>query len=229
MNNLKENLDNVASRIRQACRACQRRSEDISILAVSKRHTPEKIRALHGLGQHAFGENTLQEALGKQRDLQDLPIEWHFIGTVQSNKTREIAGNFAWVQSVDRPKVLRRLADQRPAEMGALNVCIQVNIDHEPGKSGCRPDEIEELAELASGLPGIRLRGLMAIPRLDPQSGQTSVDSFERLRQHYDLCRSGGFDLDTLSMGMSADLEQAIAAGSTMVRIGTDIFGERPV
>ena len=228
MNNLKENLDNVASRMRRACEAVGREPGEVRLLAVSKRHPAGKVRALHELGQSAFGENTLQEALAKRQRLADLDLEWHFIGSIQSNKTREIAENFDWAQSVDRAKILRRLSDQRPESMAPLNVCIQVNIDDEPQKGGCRPEEVPELAHLAGGLSRIRLRGLMAIPQLDEKTGMTSQDSFMRLNGLYEECRRAGLDFDTLSMGMSADMEQAIAAGSTMVRIGTDLFGNRP-
>ena len=228
MNNLKENLDNVASRLRRACVAVGREPGSVRLLAVSKKHSVDKIRALHGLGQRAFGENVLQEALTKTGQLTELDIEWHFIGSIQSNKTREIAENFDWAQGVDRSKILKRLSDQRSESMTALNVCLQVNIDNEPRKGGCRPEEIPELLQLAGTLPGIRVRGLMAIPKLDESTGRSSTDSFERMQQLYEQCRATGSDFDTLSMGMSADIEQAIAAGSTMVRIGTDLFGPRP-
>jgi pyridoxal phosphate enzyme (YggS family) len=228
MNNLKENLDNVSSRLRRACEAAGRAPGEVQLLAVSKKHPAEKIRELHGLGQPAFGENILREALAKQELLADLDIEWHFIGSIQSNKTRDIAENFDWAQSVDRAKILRRLSDQRPESMAPLNVCIQVNIDNEAQKGGCRPEEIAELARLAEGLGGIRLRGIMAIPKLYEESGETSRDSFRRLNELFEQCREAGLDFDTLSMGMSADMEHAIAAGSTMVRIGTDLFGRRP-
>lgn len=228
MNNLKENLDNVASRLRRACEAVGRGVEEIQLLAVSKRHPAEKIRALYGLGRVAFGENVVQEALGKQEELEDLEIEWHFIGSLQSNKTREIAENFDWAQSVDRQKILKRLSDQRPTALNPLNICLQVNIDNEPHKGGCRPEDVLSLAEIANSLPGIMLRGLMAIPRLDEHSGGASEESFKRMQRLYRECQAAGFEFDTLSMGMSADMEQAVAAGSTMVRIGADIFGRRP-
>ena len=228
MNNLKENLDNVSSRLKRVCEAVGRDPDTVQMLAVSKRHPSGKIRELHRLGQIAFGENILQEAMGKIEQLSDLDLEWHFIGSIQSNKTREIAGKFDWAQSVDRAKILRRLSDQRPESMPPLNVCLQVNIDNEPRKGGCKPEEVLHLAQQAGGLPGIYLRGLMAIPKLDETTGQTSTASFERLKRLFEECHGAGFELDTLSMGMSADMEHAIAAGSTMVRIGTDLFGARP-
>lgn len=226
MNDLKENLDNVSSRLSRACEAAQRDPSEVRILAVSKRQPADKVRAVHALGHAAFGENIVQEALGKQKALDDLALEWHFIGAIQSNKTAEIAANFDWAQSVDREKVLRRLSDQRPEHLPPLNVCLQINIDEEPQKSGAPADQAVLLAELAVRLPGVRLRGLMAIPRVQDGDG-ASLRSFERMKALYDDCRAAGFDLDTLSMGMSADMERAIRAGSTMVRIGTDIFGPR--
>lgn len=228
MNNLKENLDNVASRLKHACEAAGRVADEVLLLAVSKKHPAEKIRMLHQLGQLAFGENIVQEALAKRSELIDLDLAWHFIGSIQSNKTREIAENFDWVQSVDRQKILKRLSDQRPADLAPLNVCLQVNIDNEPYKGGCEPGDTLKLAEFAASLPAVTLRGLMAIPKLNVKTGGASPDSFDRMRALFEDCRAAGLKLDTLSMGMSADMEQAIAAGSTMVRIGTDIFGGRP-
>ena len=228
MNNLKENLDIVSSRLERACEASGRESNSVDLLAVSKRHSPDKIRNLHELGQRAFGENLLAEALGKQQELRDLDIEWHFIGSIQSNKTRDIAAGFDWVQSADRLKILKRLSDQRPAQLPPLNVCLQVNIDREHQKGGCQPEETMALAEEASRLAGIRLRGLMAIPQFHSDTGGAALESFARLKTLFEECRQHGFEFDTLSMGMSADLEQAVAAGSTMVRIGTDLFGQRP-
>ena len=227
MKNLRENLDNVSARLRRACKAAGRSPAEVRILAVSKRHPAASIRALHALGQVAFGESLLQEAIAKQSELQDLQLEWHFIGTIQSNKTREIASHFDWAQSVDREKLLRRLSEQRPAGRPPLNICLQVNIDREQQKSGAAPEEMPELAQLAATLPGIRLRGLMAIPRVDSPSRGAARESFERMKALFDDCRAQGHEFDTLSMGMSADLEPAILAGSTMVRIGTDLFGKR--
>lgn len=194
---------------------------------MSKRHPASRIRDLHALGQAAFGENLIREALEKQTELQDLALEWHYIGSIQSNKTREVAEHFDWAQSVDREKILLRLSRQRPENLPPLNICLQVNIDEEPQKSGAFAGDVPELAEIALGLPGIRLRGLMAIPRVISESGGASLESFLLMGALFDKCLARGIELDTLSMGMSADLERAIEAGSTMVRIGTDIFGPR--
>jgi len=227
MNNLKENLHNVRARVEQACKTAGRNPSGVTILAVSKKHPASRIRQLCGYGQAAFGENYVQEALGKQVQLADLPIEWHFIGPLQSNKTREVAAHFAWVQSVERPKTLRRLSEQRPAELPALNVCIQVNIDREPQKAGVMPEEAGELALLAANQPNIRLRGLMTIPRIAGED-HDPTDSYRRMHQLYRQLQEAGIGMDTLSMGMSGDLEQAILQGSTMVRVGTDLLGPRP-
>ena len=180
----------------------------------------------HDLGLTAFGENQLQEALAKQPELADLGLEWHFIGTVQSNKTRALAEHFQWVQSVDRAKIIKRLAAQRPDSAGVLNICLQVNIDDEPQKAGAKPGDIPGLAELVGEFPKLRLRGLMAIPKLSSVPEQQH-HSFRMVRELFEMLRQAGHDLDTLSMGMSADLEVAIAEGSTMVRIGTDLLGQR--
>jgi pyridoxal phosphate enzyme (YggS family) len=222
-----ERLEAVRKRIEMACTAAGRQPGEVSLLAVSKRHDGDRIRTFNSLGLVAFGENQVQEALQKQQDLLDIGLEWHFIGTVQSNKTHALAEHFHWVQSVDRAKILKRLAAQRPVSAGVLNICLQVNIDEEPQKAGARPAEIVRLADLAQGFETLRLRGLMSIPRL------TSVveeqrHSFRMVRELYENLKDAGHDLDTLSMGMSADLEAAIAEGSTMVRIGTDLLGERP-
>lgn len=226
MNNLKENLNAVSARLEAACASADRPNSDVRLLAVSKRQPATAVRALEALGQRAFGENTVQEALKKQSQLADLGLEWHFIGTIQSNKTADIAAHFDWVQSVDRAKLLRRLSDQRPESLPTLNVCLQVNIDREAQKGGCLPEDTLDLAALASELPRIRLRGLMAIPA-PVEGGGAAQESFQRMKALFDDCRSAGYDLDTLSMGMSADMERAVGAGSTMVRVGTDIFGPR--
>lgn len=197
------------------------------MLAVSKRHSIEKITELHRLGQPCFGENYVQEALTKMQRLSGLDIEWHYIGPLQSNKTREVAQHFHWVQSVDREKILRRLSSQRPETMPALNVCIQVNIDREPQKSGVLPEGAEGLARLCAELPGLRLRGLMSIPRMST-GDHDPADSYRHMKELYDELLEKDLALDTLSMGMSADLEAAVRHGSTMVRIGTDLFGQRP-
>ena len=204
-----------------------RSGEEVAILAVSKRHSAERIEALHALGQAAFGENYVQEALDKIDRLPQLPLEWHYIGPLQSNKTREAAGHFHWVQTVDRAKIAKRLSDQRPAELPPLNVCVQVNIDREPQKHGVMPEEAEQLARLCAGLPRLRLRGLMCIPRIGTDAFDPA-GSYARMFELYQSLRGDGLPLDTLSMGMSADLEAAVRHGSTMIRIGTDLFGPRP-
>ena len=227
MSNLKENLDNVRARIAAACGAAGRQTDEVTLLAVSKKHSAGRIRDLHALGQRSFGENYVQEALAKREELRDLDIEWHFIGPLQSNKTREAAGHFDWVQSADREKIVRRLSAQRPAELPALNVCIEVNIDREPQKSGVLPEDTGALAQLVQELPRIRLRGLMAIPQMAHEDHDPG-DSYRRMQQLYAELLGAGIEMDTLSMGMSADLESAIAHGSTMVRVGTDLLGPRP-
>ncbi len=226
MNESIERLNLVRKRIENACIASGRRTCEVSLLAVSKLHPAEKIIALNKLGVLSFGENHLQEALQKQQELASVDIQWHFIGTLQSNKTRAIAENFQWVQSADREKTLRRLSMQRPESMGPLNICLQVNIDLEPQKAGAQPDEILQLATLAKDLANIKLRGLMAIPRVSTDPGEQHA-SFRKVRALFERLKNEGHDIDTLSMGMSSDLEIAIAEGSTMVRIGTDLFGER--
>jgi pyridoxal phosphate enzyme (YggS family) len=226
MNDSINRLKLVRQRIDNACIAAGRHPNEVSLLAVGKRHPVEKIITLYTLGVKSFGENQLQEALEKQRKLVDLDLQWHFIGTLQSNKTRAIAENFQWVQSIDRQKILVRLSKQRPKSMGMLNVCLQVNIDQEPQKGGANPEEILKLASLCHGLDNIELRGLMAIPRLTTDL-EEQHKSFRKVKALFDTLRSAGHDIDTLSMGMSSDLEIAIAEGSTMVRIGTDLFGKR--
>jgi len=226
MNKTIERLESVRKRIKKACIAAGRPVDEVSLLAVSKRHPATGIADLYHLGVVAFGENQLQEALQKQQELTDLKLEWHFIGSVQSNKTRPLAENFQWVQSVDRERILKRLSAQRPESLGALNICLQVNIDHETQKAGASPEEILQLAELAEGLSNIKLRGLMAIPRLSSDPGEQH-HSFRQVRVLFEELKNRGHDLDTLSMGMSADLDVAIYEGSTMVRIGTDLLGKR--
>ena len=226
MNESIERLNLVRQRIAKACADVGRQPDEISLLAVSKRHPAEKIAILNKSGVSSFGENHLQEALQKQQKLAQLDLQWHFIGALQSNKTRAIAENFQWVQSVDRQKILRRLSEQRPDHLEPLNICLQVNIDCEAQKAGATPAEVLQLATLAHGLKNIRLRGLMAIPRLTTDLREQR-QSFRKLKDLFDMLRKEGHDVDTLSMGMSSDLEIAIAEGSTMVRIGTDLFGIR--
>ena len=226
MNKPSERLELVRQRIVDACAAAGRSSSAVSLLAVSKRHPAETIELFNHLGIQAFGENQLQEALGKQQELQHLELQWHFIGVIQSNKTRSIAEHFQWVQSVDRERILRRLDSQRPPGLGPLNICLQVNIDNEPQKGGAPPDEILPLAAVAGSLRNIRLRGLMALPK-NTDDSNLQRDSFRRVKHLFEQVKAAGYDLDTLSMGMSSDLEAAIFEGSTMVRVGTDIFGAR--
>lgn len=225
MNDLKTKLHKVRSRIDLALENSGRQKDSVALLAVSKLHSADRIRQLYDAGQRQFGENYVQEALQKQQLLADLDITWHFIGPLQSNKTREVAEHFSWVQSADREKLLHRLSEQRPASLPPLNVLLQVNIDLEEQKAGCKPEELVGLARLAVSLPRLKLRGLMAIPSI--QFSDLGDNSFDRMRQLFEQLRADGLELDTLSMGMSADLESAIKAGSTMVRIGTDLLGPR--
>lgn len=223
-------LNTVHARVRDAAQAAGCDPREIAILAVSKAHPAERIRALQALGQRAFGENYLAEAEAKIRELCELdpPISWHFIGAIQSNKTRAIAEHFDWVQTVDRLKIARRLSDQRPASLDPLQVCIQVNVDGEEQKAGCPLDGVAELAAAVSELPGLRLRGLMTLPR--PREGFAAQrEPFRVLREAFEGLCQAGYELDTLSMGMSADLEAAVAEGANLLRVGTALFGERPV
>jgi pyridoxal phosphate enzyme (YggS family) len=197
------------------------------LLAVSKRHPVAAIREAAGCGQRHFGENFVQEALDKIEALRDQDLVWHFIGHLQSNKTRAAAENFAWVHSLAREKIARRLSDQRPFHAPPLNVCLQVCLEEEPGKGGAMPEQIPALAAAVAGLPRIRLRGLMAIPPpTDDFARQRGY--FRRLRELSDELKAAGLQIDTLSMGMTGDLEAAIAEGSTILRIGTALFGPRP-
>ena len=226
MNNIEKNLNDIHVRIASAANASGRAAESIVLLAVSKRKPASDIRLAHDCGQRDFGENYLQEALLKQHELQDLDINWHFIGAIQSNKTRSIAEAFDWVHCVDRLKIATRLSEQRPATLAPLNICIQVNIDHEASKAGIELSELDDLARAIAVLPGIRLRGLMAIPAPRTHySGQ--CEAFARLAAALASLQQQGLDCDTLSMGMTQDMDAAIAQGSTLVRIGTAIFGER--
>lgn len=211
-----------------AAKSCQRSPEDIQLLAVSKGQPVEAIQAAFEAGLCNFGENYLQEAQIKIQALKALPLCWHFIGPIQSNKTQALAQNFSWVHSVSREKIAQLLAQYRPENLPALNLCLQVNLDDEPTKSGINPQQLAKLALVVSQLPRLRLRGLMAIPK--PESGeQQQYDSFLRLTNLlHRLNKELNLSMDTLSMGMSDDLVAAIRAGSTMVRIGRAIFGERP-
>ena len=226
MNNMRKNLNRVREQIVQAASACKREPDSILLLAVSKKKPATDIRQAWELGQRNFGENYLQEALQKMEELKDLDITWHFIGAIQSNKTRNIAEAFDWVHCIDRAKIARRLSEQRPPDLGPLNVCIQVNIDHESSKAGIELAELPELANAIHQLPGIRLRGLMTIPA-PQESFDLQRPAFAKLANALESLRQQGIDCDTLSMGMTQDMEAAIAEGSTLVRIGTAIFGER--
>ena len=227
---LHQRYEAVARRIETACRAAGRTPDQVALLAVSKTFPAGRVLDLAGCGQRRFGENYLQEALAKISECAtqrpDWRLEWHFIGPIQSNKTRPIAEHFDWVHSVDRERVARRLAEQRPAQLAPLQVCIQVNIGAEDTKSGCDPAQASALAHLAASLPGLRLRGLMAIPRpeADPAAQQAQ---FARVRELFERLRAEGLKLDTLSMGMSDDLEAALAQGATIVRVGSALFGRR--
>ncbi len=219
-------LEKVQQRIAAAARAAGRDPDEIRLLAVSKTKPPAAIREAWDAGQRAFGENYVKEALEKIDALHDLAIEWHYIGRIQSNKTRDIARRFQWVHGLDKAKHARLLSDHRPEEMPPLDCCIQVNLSGEASKGGVSEAQLPELAEAVAALPRLRLRGLMTLP--DPASPrEAQAAAFQRLAALRDRLAERGLALDTLSMGMSRDLELAIAAGSTLVRIGTDIFGPR--
>ena len=223
MSTIAGNIAQVEARIRAAAEAVQRDVTSIHLLAVSKTKPAAALREAYAAGIRDFGENYLQEARAKQVDLTDLPLSWHFIGPIQSNKTREIAEHFAWVHSVDRLKIAQRLSEQRPADLPPLNICIQVNVSGEASKSGCTPEDLPALAAAIQALPRLTLRGLMAIP--EPTELRAEQDAaFAKVRS---LQQSLNMGLDTLSMGMSHDLESAIAQGATWVRIGTALFGAR--
>lgn len=211
----------------RACSAAGRDAADVTLVAVSKTQPADALRVLAQAGQVAFGENYLQEALTKQAALGDLPLQWHFIGPIQSNKTRDIAARFDWVHSVERLKIAQRLNDQRPAEAPPLSVCVQVNVSREASKSGCAPGELAALAAAIAELPRLRLRGLMAIPAPIAQSADPA-QPYRLLREAFEALRALGLPVDTLSMGMSDDFELAITHGATHVRVGSALFGPRP-
>ncbi len=218
----------VMERIATAARAAGRDPASVSLVAVSKTFPAGAVAAVHAAGQAAFGENYIQEAVDKIETLrpQRGGLEWHFIGPIQSNKTRAIAEQFDWVQSIDRLKVAQRLSEQRPPNLAPLNVLLQVNISGEGTKSGVAPADVETLAQAVGQLPRLKLRGLMAIPEPEAEATRQRAP-LAAMRALFDRLRTAGVDVDTLSMGMSADLESAVLEGSTMVRIGTAIFGER--
>ena len=224
--NIANNIASLRNRVRLAAQKSQRSPEDICIVAASKTRSASIIQSAYDSGIQNFGENYLQEALEKIAALGDLGLKWHFIGPIQSNKTRAIAENFDWVHSVDRLKIARRLSEQRPTKLAPLQICLQVNISAESSKSGASPAEMPELVQAVRALPGITLRGLMAIPAPtnDPKQQQ---QAFAQMRELMTALRADTPTMDTLSMGMSGDLEMAIAQGSTLIRVGTDIFGPR--
>ena len=238
MHKIEDNLTQVKLTIQQAAEHAGRNPNEITLLAVSKTQSAQTIASAYAAGQRHFGENYLQEAIDKKADLHNLDICWHFIGPIQSNKTKTIAENFSWVHSIDREKIAQRLNDQRPNNLPPLNVCIQVNIDRETTKSGVFSENLTELAHSILHMPNLRLRGLMVIP--EPKESSDQRDSFAKVRCLLDTLNSDSQtkhllnkylleqnQLDTLSMGMSADLSEAIAEGATIVRIGTHIFGKR--
>jgi pyridoxal phosphate enzyme (YggS family) len=226
LHDLSERYAQTQTRIASATTRAGRPPQSVGLVAISKGHPAEAVNELAAMGQRDFGENYLQEALPKMQALERLSLTWHFTGQIQTNKTRAIAENFQWVHTVDRERIAARLNDQRSADLPPLNICIQVSLEDEPGKGGAEPSELTALATSIAQLPRLKLRGLMTLP--PPR------DSFEEQKQLFDRLtvmlhelRAQGLDVDTLSMGMSGDLEAAIAAGSTLVRIGTAIFGER--
>lgn len=225
MNMLQQSRNQVLAQIQSACALAGRELDSVQLLAVSKTQPSPVLAEMYQAGQRAFGENYLQEALEKITALKDLDIEWHFIGHVQRNKTKHLAENFAWVHGVDRLIIAERLSNQRSDSQAALNICLQVNIDGQDSKDGCQPEEVADLVAQISQLPNLRLRGLMVIPALEnTQAFADAKALFEEVKSQH----AKPEDWDTLSMGMSADMTEAIAAGSTMVRVGTALFGARP-
>jgi len=227
MTTIAENLQSVHQRIARACDAAGRHVNEVTLLAVSKTFGPDAVREAFSAGQRAFGENYIQEAVDKIEMLRDLPLQWHCIGPIQSNKTRWVAAHFDWAHTIDRLKIAQRLSEQRRADQAPLQVCIQVNVDGGPTKAGVAPAAVVALAREVAQLPRLALRGLMTIPEPAADfAGQKAVHL--RAKALFEQLRGDGLAIDTLSMGMTADLEAAVAAGSTMVRIGTAIFGSRP-
>lgn len=238
MTTVETNLNQVRRQIAAACAAAGRSVQEVTLLAVSKTQPAAAVRAAHAAGQSAFGENYVQEALAKMDELADLPLQWHCIGPLQANKTRAVAERFDWAHAIDRLRIAERLSAQRPEHLPPLNVCIQVNVDGGPSKSGLPPHEALPLARAIVALPRLRLRGLMAIPEPQPDDAAARA-VFARVAATFAQVRAAlaaeaapgqgaSADFDTLSMGMSADLAPAIAAGSTLVRVGTALFGARP-
>jgi pyridoxal phosphate enzyme (YggS family) len=232
MTTIPANLQATTARIAAACAAAGRAPDSVALLAVSKTFPTECVRIAAGTGQRCFGESYVQEALPKLAALADLGLEWHFIGPLQSNKTRHVAESFAWVHSVERLKIAERLSAQRPDGLPPLNVCVQVNVSGEASKSGCAPEEAPALCHAVAALPRLRLRGLMTIPEPGGHADEQEKSALARrrfavLRELRDGLNAAGLALDTLSMGMSDDLEDAILEGATIVRVGTAIFGVR--
>jgi pyridoxal phosphate enzyme (YggS family) len=225
--NLPERINAVLEQVAQAATAAGRSARSVTLLGVGKAQTSQTLAAAARCGLRHFGESYLQEALPKIAALQELALTWHFVGGVQTNKTRAIAGNFAWVHTLDRVKIAQRLSAQRPCHAPPLNVCLQVNLGAQAGKGGVAPAELPGLAAAVAALPRLQLRGLMCIPPAEAEVARQRA-WFDELRALKDELNAGGLQLDTLSMGMSADFEAAIAAGATIVRIGTALFGARP-
>lgn len=221
------NLKTVRARILDACHEAGRAADTVRLLAVSKTFGADAVAQAHAAGQHAFGENYIQEGVDKIAALTPLKLEWHCIGPIQSNKTRLVAEHFEWAQTIDRIKTAQRLDQQRPLHLPPLQICLQVNVDGGSTKSGVAPEALPELAHAVAELPRLRLRGLMCIPEPAPNF-EAARAVFGRARDLFDKLNAQGLQLDTLSMGMTVDLEAAIHAGSTMVRVGTAIFGQRP-
>lgn len=223
---VKSTLQAVQARIALAAQKAGREASEISLLAVSKMQSAESVRVLAALGQRAFGENYVQEGVAKIQALQDVALDWHFIGPIQRNKTAQIAANFSWVHSVDRLVIAQRLSVERANHSAPLNICLQVNVSNEESKSGVNLTDVPALALAVRDLPNLRLRGLMAIPRAELDENKQRAQ-FALVRVCFDELNSMGLQLDTLSMGMSGDLEAAIAEGATIVRVGTALFGKR--
>lgn len=230
MSAIPENLQAVRQQIATVAREVSRDAQSVTLLAVSKTFGADAVMTAADAGQHAFGENYVQEATDKIKILQqkrpDLQLEWHFIGPIQSNKTRAIAEHFDWVHSIEREKIALRLSEQRPLQRAPLNICLQVNISGEASKSGVLPEQASVLAHAVASLPNLRLRGLMAVPEPEDDIDKQRA-AFAQLRILFEQLRAQGLTLDTLSMGMSADMPAAIAEGATIVRIGSAIFGNR--
>lgn len=230
MSAISRNLQAVHDYIATAAQLASRKPETVNLLAVSKTCSADAVLEAALAGQRSFGESYEQEAIAKMAAVRvahpDLHLEWHFIGPIQSNKTRGIAEHFDWVHSIDREKIARRLSDQRPSNLPPLNVCLQVNISQEDSKSGVAPEKVAELAHKIAAMPHLRLRGLMAIPEPKGEPAKQR-EPFRKMRQLFDELRLQGLELDTLSMGMTDDMNTAIAEGATIVRVGTAIFGQR--